>query len=155
MQTLIQDLRYGARMLAKKPGFTLIAVMTLALGIGANTTMLSLLDALLLKPLPGTAEPDRLVQIGQTNNGRGFNTSSHADYRDYRDQATSFAGIAAASEQQFHLGTDKSAERIKGTLVSGNYFDVLGVKAAQGQLLQAGESRSIWRAVVQRCTTHP
>jgi putative ABC transport system permease protein len=140
MQTLWQDLRYGARMLLKKPGFTLIAVLTLALGIGANTMIFSALDALLLRPLPGIADQERIVQIGMTTNGQGFNSVSYADYRDYCDQNSTFAGIAAESEQQFHLGTDKTAERIKGALVTGNYFDVLGVKPAQGRLLQPSES---------------
>jgi putative ABC transport system permease protein len=140
MQTISQDLRYGFRMLAKSPGFAATAVLTLALGIGANTTIFSLLDALFLRPLPGITEPDRMVEIGRTHDGQGFNSVSYPDYRDYRDQTSTFAGIAAASEQQFHLGTDKSAKRIKGALVTGNYFDVLGVKAAQGRLLEPSET---------------
>jgi putative ABC transport system permease protein len=91
MQTLLQDVRYAARMLLKKPGFTLIAIVTLGLGIGANTTILGMLDALLLRPLPGIAEQERLVQIGTTNNGRGFDSVSYADYRDYRDQRETFS----------------------------------------------------------------
>ncbi len=140
MQTLFQDLRYGARMLMKTPGFTLIAVFTLALGIGANTTIFSVLNAMLLKPLPGIADQERVVQIGMTTNGQGFNSVSYADYRDYRDQNSTFAGIAAESEQQFHFGADKAAERIKGALVTGNYFEVLGVRVAQGRLLQPAEA---------------
>jgi hypothetical protein len=140
MNTLMQDLRYGARMLMKQPGFTLIAVLTLALGIGANTTIFSLLDALMLRPLPGIAEQERLVQVGQTHDKQGFNSVCFADYRDYREQNSTFVGLAAESEQQFHLGTDKAAERIKGALVTGNYFDVLGVQAKQGRLLQPAEA---------------
>ncbi len=140
MQTLFQDLRYGARMLMKNPGFTLIAVFTIALGIGANTTIFSVLNALLLKPLPGIADQGRIVQIAITTNGQGFYSVSFADYRDYRDQNSTFGGIAAESEQQFHFGTDKTAERIKGGLVTGNYFEVLGVRAAQGRLLQPAEA---------------
>lgn len=142
MQTLFQDLRYSTRMLLKNPAFTSIAVLTLALGIGANTTMFSLLDALLLKPLPGMAEPDRLVQIGRTYNGVGFEPSSHADYIDFRDQNTTLAGIAAEGVQAFHLGTDKTAERIRGALVSGNYFEVLGARAAQGWLIQPEDAQA-------------
>ncbi|HMY75175.1 MAG TPA: ABC transporter permease, partial [Blastocatellia bacterium] len=140
MQTLWQDLRYGARMLAKQPGFTLIAVVILALGIGANATIFSVLDALWLKPLPGVTEPSQLVQVGQTYGGKGFNSVSFPDYRDYAAQTTAFAAIAAESEQQFHFGTDKAAERIKGSLVTGNYFDVLGVQPKLGRLLQPAES---------------
>jgi hypothetical protein len=87
--------------------------------------------------LPGIAEPDRVVEIGQTDNGQGFHSSSYPDYLDYRDQTKTFTGVAAQSEQVFHLGTDSSAERVKGALVSGNYFDVLGVKSKQGRLLQS------------------
>jgi putative ABC transport system permease protein len=142
MNTVWQDLRYGARMLSKQPGFALIAVITLALGIGANATMFNLTDALLLKPLPGVADPDQLVQIGQTYNNQGFSNSAYADYRDFRDQNTTFTGIAAESDQAFHLGTDKTAERVWGVLVSGNYFEVLGVRAAQGRLLQPEDART-------------
>lgn len=140
MQTLFQDLRYGARILFKQPGFTLIAVLTLALGIGANTTMFNMVDALWLKPLPGVLAQNELLQVGQTHKGQGFSSVSFPDYRDYAAQNKSFAGLAAESEQQFHLGTDNAAERIKGALVTGNYFDVLGVKAAQGRLLQPAEA---------------
>ena len=141
MHTVRQDLRYGARMLLKQPGFALIAMIILALGIGANATMFNLLDALLLKPLPGIADPDRLVQIGRTYSGQGFNNSAYADYRDFSEQNTTFAGIAAESDQTFHLGTDKTAERVWGELVSGNYFEVLGVRAAQGRLLLPEDAR--------------
>ena len=137
MQTVWQDLRYGARMLSKQPGFALIAVITLALGIGANATMFNLVNALLLKPLPGVADPDQLVQIGRAYNSQGFSNSAYADYRDFRDQSTTFTGIAAESDQAFHLGTDKTAERVWGGLVSGNYFEVLGVRAAQGRVASA------------------
>ncbi|HEX2490100.1 MAG TPA: hypothetical protein VHR27_11870, partial [Blastocatellia bacterium] len=101
---LWQDLRYGARMLMKSSGFTLVIVLTLALGIGANTTMFSLLDAMLLRPLPGVAEAERIVNIGRAYDGQGLGAISYPNYRDYRDQNSTFAGIAAESEQQFHLG---------------------------------------------------
>ncbi len=138
MNTIWHDLRYAARMLLKSPTYTLIAAVTLALGIGANTTMFSLLDALLLKPLPGVAEPERLVQIGRTYNGQGFSTSAYADYRDFRDQNTTFTGIVAESEQAFHLGADKTAERVWGALVTGNYFEVLGVRSVLGRCASTG-----------------
>ena len=138
---LWQDLSYGARMLMKRPGFTLIIVITLALGIGANTAMFSLLDAVLLRRLPGVANAERIVQIGSTNINTGvwFEKIPYPDYRDYRDQNSTFTGIAAESGQQFHFSTDKIAKRVKGAMVSGNYFDLFGVRAAQGRLLQASD----------------
>jgi len=139
---LIQDLRFGVRMLMKQPGFTLIAVLTLSLGIGANVAMFSVFDALLLKPPAGVTDAEHLVRIGQSSGGLGFNTSSYANYRDYLDQNTTLAGIAAEGTQAFHLGTDKGAERVWGALVTGNYFEVLGVRAAQGRLLQPEDTET-------------
>jgi predicted permease len=136
-----QDLRYGGRMLMQRPGFTLIIVLTLALGIGANTTMFSLLDTVFLRPLPGIAEAGRIVQIVRTRaNGQGFENVSYPDYRDYSDQNSTFTAIAAEFTGQFHLSTDKIAERVAGAMVSGNYFDVFGIRPAQGRLLQASEA---------------
>ena len=142
LESLIQDLRFGARMLMKSPGFTLIIALTLALGIGANTTMFSLLDAVFLRPLPGIAEAERIVQIVRTkaNTGQGYETLSYPDYRDYRDQNSTFTAIAAEFTQRFHLGMEGSAEIVLGAMVSGNYFDVFGVRPAQGRLLQSSES---------------
>src|SRR5262245_50928059 len=138
---LWQDLRYGARMLMKRPGFTLIIALTLALGIGANTTMFSLLDAVFLRPLPGISEAERIVQIVRTRaNGQGYETVNYADYRDYSNQNSTFTAIAADFRQPFHLGTDRTAELVSGAMVSGNYFDVFGVRPAQGRLLQASEA---------------
>jgi macrolide transport system ATP-binding/permease protein len=141
MQTLIQDLRFGARVLMKQPVFTLIIALTLALGIGANTTIFSLLDTVFLRPLPGIAEAERIVQIVRTRaNGQGYETVNYADYRDYRDQNSTFTAIAAERMQQFHLSTDGIAERVVGAMVSGNYFNLFGVRAAQGRLLQVSEA---------------
>jgi predicted permease len=142
LESLIQDLRFGARMLMRSPGFTLIIALTLALGIGANTTMFSLLDAVFLRPLPGIAEAERIVQIVRTraNTGRGYKTINDADYRDYRDQNSTFTAIAAERMGLVNLSTDGIAETIIGSMVSGNYFDVFGVRPAQGRLLQASEA---------------
>src|SRR5262245_46732474 len=132
---LWQDLRYGARMLMKNPGFTLIAVMTLALGIGANTAVFSFINSLLFKPLRGVIEPGRLAQVVRTYEGRGFSEFSYADYLDYRDHNTMMSGQAARVGGSFNLNDGWEAERVEGEMVSGNFFDVLGVKPAHGRLL--------------------
>jgi|SRR5262245_2687971 len=142
---LWQDLRYGARMLMKNPGFTLTIALTLALGIGANTTMFNLLYAVLLRPLPGVTEAERVVQIRQADTRPGSGRwITGPDYRDYRDQNSTFAGIAAEISdegwEEFNLGADEIAIRVKGAMVSGNYFDVFGVRAAHGRLLQPFEA---------------
>ena len=92
METLLQDLRYGARMLLKKPGFTLVAVVTLALGIGANTAIFSFVNAVVLRPLPYRA-PGELVNVWESEPGRGIpqSTVSYADFLDWREQAKGFA----------------------------------------------------------------
>src|SRR6266540_167171 len=140
LESIQQDLLYSARVLLKRPGYTLVVTITLALGIGVNTVIFSLMDSLMFKPMPGITEPDRVVQIGWTDNGQGFNSSSYEDYLDYRDQTTTFIGISAEYDQFFNLGTDRIAKRVKGALVSGNYFNVLGVKSIQGRLLQPSDS---------------
>src|SRR6266542_12233 len=132
---LWQDLRYGARMLIKNPGFTLIAVMTLALGIGANTAVFSFINPLLFKPLRGVAESERLAQVSQTHDGRGFSEFSYPDYLDYRDHNTVMSGLAVRAGGAFNLNDGREAERVEGEMVSGNYFDVLGVKSERGRLL--------------------
>jgi len=138
IDTLFQDLRYGLRMLLKNPGFTLIAVLTLALGIGANTAIFSIVNALLLRPMPGVVEAERLVQVGRTHEDAVFDSLSYPDYLDYREQNTVFSGIAVYSKTPLHLSnaeTEGRAERVRGELVSGGYFSTLGVKAALGRTL--------------------
>src|SRR2546422_6913961 len=104
MQTLWRDLRYGARMLLKKPGFTLIAVITLSLGIGANTAIFSVIDALMLRPLP-FREPDKLLQVWETDVKRGYNEmdASYPNFADWRDQNGAFEQIAAYSDSTCNL----------------------------------------------------
>jgi predicted permease len=132
---LWQDLCYGARMLMKNPGFTLIAVMTLALGIGANTAVFSFINPLLFKPLPGVTRPERLAQVSRTYDGHGFSEFSYPDYLDYRDYNTVMSGLAVRKGGSFNLNDGREAERLEGEIVSGNFFDVLGVKPERGRLL--------------------
>jgi macrolide transport system ATP-binding/permease protein len=133
-----QDLRFGARMLMKRPGFTLIAILTLALGIGANTAIFNIVNALLLRPMPGVVEPERLVQVGRTYEDSAFDSLSYPDYLDYREQNTLFSGIAIYSKTPLHLSNAEAegrAERVRGELVSDGYFSTLGVKAVLGRTL--------------------
>ena len=137
---VIQDLRFGVRMLVKSPTFTAVAVLTLALGIGANTAVFTFLDALLLRPLAGVTQPDQLVQIGRQYPDKTYlSDSTYPDYLDYRAQNTVLSGLAAMAPRGFHLSTGSETERVDGELVSGNYFDVLGVPAALGRLISPAD----------------
>jgi len=143
MQTLWQDLRYGARMLAKAPNFTLIAVITLALGIGANTAIFSVADKLLLRPLP-VKDPGRLALIaGESINPKFRNTVySYPNYVDYRDRNEVFSGLLAFAQADVKLGMGEQADKIGIELVSGNYFDALGVAATQGRVIRDEDNRA-------------
>src|SRR5215470_6584832 len=143
MQTLLQDLRYGARTLSKTPGFTLIAVITLALGIGANTAIFSVVDAVLLRPLP-YPEADRLVFLWSTMRSQGVPTSgsSLADYREWRDQNQVFDGLAGFYFGDFNLSSDTGVpERIQGAYITANLFQVLRVSPALGRSLTSEEEQ--------------
>jgi putative ABC transport system permease protein len=145
MQTLWQDLRFGARMLMKKPGFTLIVVVTLSLGIGANTAIFTWLKAIILQPLPGVAESHRLVTLHSTltKSGNQVISVSYPDYKDYRDRNEVFSGLAASNIGIFNLlDGEGQPERVYGSLVSGNFFDVLGVRAALGRTFAPDEDRT-------------
>ncbi|MCI0390039.1 MAG: ABC transporter permease [Acidobacteria bacterium] len=143
MGTILQDLRFGARMLLKKPGFTLIAVVTLALGIGANTAIFSVADKLLLRPLP-VKDPGRLALVGgESVNPRFPNTIfSYPNYVDYRDQNEVFSVLLAFIQIDVKLGAGEQASKIGIELVSGNYFDTLGVAAAQGRVIRDEDNRA-------------
>ena len=119
MGTLIQDLRYGARMLWKSPGFTGVAVVVLALGIGANTTIFSLINGLLLRPLAGVEAPDRLVAVYTSDySSGGYGSSSYPDYVSFRDGAQAFEGLAAYEESVANLTGDDEPQRLRGESVT-------------------------------------
>ena len=146
---MVQDFRFGVRMLLKAPAFTLIAVLTLALGIGANTAIFGVVNALLLRPLGGVAEPDRLVQVGRQYAEKNYlSDSSYPDYLDYRAANTMMSGLAVISPTAFHLSARGETERVEGELVSGNYFDVLGATAARGRLITTTDDGSDQVAVL-------
>src|SRR5258706_5028961 len=140
MQTLWQDLRYGVRMLLKKPGFTLIAVITLALGIGANTAIFSVVNAVILRPLP-YAEPERIVRMwGKFSQGNQASTSP-PDFLDYRAQNRTFEEFAAVRSISFNLTGNIEPERIIGADVTTNFFQALGVKPIQGRTFSREEEQ--------------
>ena len=137
-ETWIQDVRFAVRLLRKSPLFTLTAALSLAIGIGANTTIFSVANALLVRPLPGLTAPDRLVDLGRTQRGEGFDTFSYPYYRSVRERATTLEGVYAYDLEPaaMGLGGREAAERVYGTMVSGNYFTVLGARATHGRTLE-------------------
>jgi predicted permease len=139
-----QDLRYAMRGLWRSPVFAATAVLSLAIGIGANTTIFSVASALLLRPLPGLTDPSRIVDIGRTQNGRGFDTSSYPNYQDFRERVTTLDSVYAGriDPVPMSLAENGQAERVYGMIVSGNYFDVLGTRPQAGRLLQDSDDRS-------------
>ncbi len=133
MHTFLQDLRYGIRMLAKSPGITIVAVLALALGIGANAAIFSGVSAFIFRPLP-VPEPDQLVRPFETTDDRGNTDSfSYPDFADYRDQNTVFQGLIAEDMAQAAISTQNQNDVIWGQVVSGNFFDVLRVKPILGR----------------------
>jgi putative ABC transport system permease protein len=142
MRTLIQDLRFGARMLLKNPGFTLVAVLTLALGIGANTTIFSVINAVLLRPLP-YQNPEQLVMVwGKLPAHVSGNVgASAAEFTDYRDQNLVFSSVAAYTSSSFNLTGAGEPERIVGTFVSAGLFPLLNIRPALGTVAPALRGR--------------
>lgn len=138
MANFIHDLRYAIRMMAKRPGFTLVASLTLALGIGANTAIFSAVNAVLLKPLP-FPDSGQLVDLSETFKPSGWGTVSVPTLEDWKSQNTVFAGISAYLYASFNLEGGDSPQRIPGLSVGANYFDVLGVKPALGRGFVPGE----------------
>ncbi|MGA7416255.1 MAG: ABC transporter permease, partial [Bryobacteraceae bacterium] len=133
MGTLWHDLRFGLRALRRRPAFTLTAVLTLALGIAVTTVVFSWIDMILLHPLPGTGDGQRLVTFESVQpDGEGHNIS-YGDFRDYRDNLKLSTVAITLQNNAFNLGEGENSQRIWAELVSGNYFDVLGVKPLLGR----------------------
>ena len=149
MTGLLQDLRYALRQLRKSPGFTTVAVLTLALGIGANTAIFSVVNAVLLKPLP-YKDADRLVVIWQQNPHRGWfeNNVSGANFLDWQRQNHVFAEMAAFDSNFFNVAGDAKPEEIAGERVSTNLFSVLRVQPLRGRLFLPEEERQERAAVI-------
>ncbi|HEY6120031.1 MAG TPA: ABC transporter permease, partial [Pyrinomonadaceae bacterium] len=132
MKSLLQDVRYGLRILWKTPGFTVVAIVSLALGIGLNTAIFSLVNVMLIRPVPVVRNQDRLAWLRAP--------LSYPDFVDYREQAKSFDGMTAITgTSEFSLTSGSEPELIKGEYVSENYFDVLGVGALKGRTFDKSE----------------
>ena len=148
-EQFVQDLRYGGRALRKNPGFTAIAVLTLALGIGANTAIFSVVNTVLLQPLP-YQDPDRLVMVWEDDTKGGYprDTPAAANYIDWRDQNQVFEGMAALADQSYNLTGIGDPERLEGRQVSASLFPLLGVEPLVGRAFlpeedQPGGNRAV------------
>ncbi|HXZ34125.1 MAG TPA: ABC transporter permease [Terriglobales bacterium] len=148
METLLQDIRYGFRMLKKSPAFTVVAVITLALGIGANTTIFSMVDSFLLRPLP-VQDAGQLTVLSQTvsqvrKNDTNIPIFSIAEYRDLRNQMSGiFSGLLAYQYGMDGLSANGKTDRVMTNFVSGNFFSVLGLKPALGRFILPSEGELI------------
>lgn len=134
MGTLLQDVRFGSRVLVKKPGLPALAIITLALGIAANSTIFSWINSTLLRPIPGVTETGDMVTIMRGERSEHPTPPfSYLDYHDLRDTNRSFAGILAYHHDWVSLTGAGRPERVYGVLTSANYFDVLGVRPILGR----------------------
>lgn len=142
IEDLWKDISYGVRMLRKNPGFTLVAVLTLALGIGANTAIFSVVNAIILRPLPYN-DAERLVWIWGNNEQLGVKQGylSSADIFDFQRQSTQFESVAAWTTLPINLVEDDQSERLEGILVSPNFFSTLGVRIGVGRDFQPDEAQ--------------
>jgi predicted permease len=139
MSNLLSDVRYGIRMLVKHPGVTAAAVLSLSIGIGANTTVFSWIQKLFLRPFPLVEEQSRLVQLVILPRSGGYTSVSYPNYVDYNQSSRLLEGIFVTSTQEFTLEIGEYPQRIWGELVSGNYFDLIGVEAFRGRTFTAEE----------------
>jgi predicted permease len=140
MDTLLKDIRYGIRTLTKSPGFTIVAVVALTLGIGANTAIFSIVNSVLLRPLP-YSDPSRLVQLWEANVAKARNEipASYPNFADWRDQNHVFDQVVAYSDWSFNLTGSGEPERIRSSIVSPAFFSVLGINPIRGRVFSLGE----------------
>ena len=138
METLFKDLQFGVRSLLKRPGFTVIAVLTLALGIGANTAIFSVVNATLMRT-PPVVDPERLVFVF---NGPAGSVFSYPDYAAVRDQNNVFDGLIAWGGITASLNSNDQTDLVTGAIVTGNFFDVLGVRAQLGRVITTEDDKT-------------
>ncbi len=146
-ETLLQDLRYGARVLRKAPGFTIIALLTLALGIGATTAIFSILYGILLRPLP-YKDASRLIMLHETTPRVGLVSVSYPDFLDWRAQNTAFSEMAAVNSVGFNLSGINQPQNVSGEAVSANFLSMLGLRPILGRDFDASEEKADAAAVV-------
>ncbi|HKC85442.1 MAG TPA: ABC transporter permease, partial [Blastocatellia bacterium] len=140
LEILWQDLRYGVRMLLKNPGFTTIAVITISLGVGANTAIFTLLDKVLIRPLP-VERPDQLVTFVEDAGGEPA-IFSYPLYTELRDRNDVLSGVVGFEQRPFSMSDGNATERVIGQIVTGNYFAALGVRPALGRFFLPEEDRT-------------
>lgn len=141
---LRQDLRYAIRALGRSPLFALVAVLSIAIGVGATTGIVTLVNTLLLRPAPGVGHPERVVTVGSTREGRGFDNFSYPNFVDYRASARSLAALAAirVEPQPVSLAGPSGGEPIQMSATSGNFFEVLEARPALGRFFTMAEDRA-------------
>ena len=141
--SFLQDIRYGVRMIVKAPGFTALAMLALAIGVCANTTIFTFVNGLLLRPLTGIKDPGSVVAIYTSDFSSGlYGATSYPDFIDYRTQADKFEGLAAYySYHSVNTTGDEESVRLRASIVTGNYFDLLGVKAELGRTFQPADEQ--------------
>ncbi len=148
MDNLIKDLRYGVRMLSKNPGVTLVAVVTLALGIGANTAIFTAVNAFLMRPLP-VPNAHELVRPMEVAEDRGISDEmSYPDFLDYRNQSTSFAALSAEDMIQAAIDSENQNDVIWGQVVSASYFDMMQIKPIMGRTFLPDEDKTVGASAV-------
>ena len=138
MHTLIQDIRFGLRTLAKNPGFTAVAILTLALGIGVNTALFSVVNGVLLNPLP-YPQADRLVMLHESKVNFPNGSISYPNFRDWQKDNEAFSSMAIFRGQSFTLTGMGAAEQLRGRLITSDFFRILGVKPVLGRTFEPGE----------------
>jgi predicted permease len=138
LRDLGKDLGYAVRMLRRSPAVAAVAVSSIAIGIGANSAIFSIADAMLMRPRP-LANPHEIVELFVGDRRQPYETSSHPSYVDLRDRNEVFTGLAAYGIRQFRFGNANEVEQVWGEAVSGNYFDVLGLRADRGRMLSAAD----------------
>src|SRR5207249_736528 len=130
---VMNDLKFAFRQLLKNPGFTAVAVLTLALGVGANTAVFSVINATLLRPFP-YENPEQLIILQERNAGGGLQDASYLNFADWRGQSTSFESMAAQREgESFNFSGSGEPERLQGQIVSSNFFQTLGIRPFRGR----------------------